>query len=311
MKRLIALFLFLLPAASAADTPNVITDIAPVHSLTARVMSGVGQPDLLLAPNVSPHEYALRPSDALNLEAADVVIWIGPELTPWLEQPVASLAAGAHKLTLSTVQGVETRQYRELSGDSAVHHEEHEAAEHDDHHDHAVGSLDPHMWLDPDNAILWLHTIAELLAEADPENAKTYQANAQQGAAELSATRDQIATALQGKITNRFLVYHDAYQYFEHRFGLQAWGAVAKGDAHAPGAGRISELRHAIADGRVDCLFTEPQYSASVVDVLAEGNDFRVATLDPLGATLDLGETLYPRMLAQLGNSIAACLSDE
>lgn len=312
MNRIAALLLLsLFPATAKAEPPNVVVDIAPIHSLTARVMSDVGQPELLLSPNVTPHQYALRPSDAAKLEAADIVFWVGADLTPWLRQPLATLSSGATVFTLSEVAGTEVRPYRSLHSTTAS--PDHSGADHADEHEdeHVAGSLDPHMWLDPDNAGIWLQAIATALAAADSENAARYLANAEQGRQEIAAVRDEISASLRGKSTDQFIVYHDAYQYFEHHFGLQAAGAVAEGDAYAPGAARIAAIRRQITDSHATCLLTEPQFSQSIVAALTEGHNIRVAVLDPLGAALRPGKTLYPEMLERLGNTMAACLPDE
>lgn len=148
------LCLAVLPGFAMADAPVVVTDIAPVHSLVARVMEGVGSPELLLPPTASPHDFALRPSDARKLNSADAVIWVGEALTPFLEDPIHDLATGAETLELLETEGWEKREY----GDHDDHanddhdHDDHAHGDHDhDHDDHADDHADEHAEDDHDH----------------------------------------------------------------------------------------------------------------------------------------------------------------
>ena len=117
-----------------ADVPKVTVDIAPVHSLVSSVMEGVGKPDLIMPAGASPHEYQLKPSNAKSLEDADVVFWIGEDLTPWLENGLESLAKNASKTSLLGVDGIELLSFRE-----GALFEAHDHGDHDDHDDHYDG----------------------------------------------------------------------------------------------------------------------------------------------------------------------------
>jgi zinc transport system substrate-binding protein len=119
-----------LPAA--AQTPNVVTDIAPVASLTAHVMGDLGTPRNLIKPGASPHDYALRPSDARALRDADVVFWIGGALTPWLEAPLETLSKNAEHVSLLNAEATKLIEPRDLGHD----HHDHGADKHDEHDDH-------------------------------------------------------------------------------------------------------------------------------------------------------------------------------
>jgi zinc transport system substrate-binding protein len=103
----------LMAGTAMADVPRVAVDIAPVHSLVARVMQGVGEPSLIVQPGASPHEYSLRPSEAAALQDADIVVWVGEDLTPWMAGAVGTLAAEADVTTLLEVDGVTLLDFRE------------------------------------------------------------------------------------------------------------------------------------------------------------------------------------------------------
>lgn len=386
---------------AASEAPRVVTDIAPIHSLVAKVMEGVGSPQMVVPAGVSPHHHAMRPSEAQMLSDADLVVWIGPSLTRWLEEPVEELAADAHHLTLMSLEGIELMSFREgaLFGahdhdhghghaeeakEEAHDHDDHdhdhaakevkaedhdhdhdhghdhgdhghkeevaakeedhdhdhdhdhahgddhgqkeEAAAHDDHdhdheahaekadahaghdhHDHA-GGMDPHIWLDPQNAMTFLAVIAEELAELDPEHAAIYRANAASGQAEIATVMAELTPQLEAVKNQPFLVLHDAYHYFEERFGIEASGAVSSFEADAPGARRVAELKAAMAEIGPRCAFTEPQLDTGFLELITEDLDVKIEVIDPLGADIATGPGHYPALLRAVGGALSGCL---
>lgn len=304
MRPLSAVFLFLSAHAVIADVPRVSADILPVHSLVARVMQGAGTPDLILSPGASPHGYAMKPSQAAALARADLVVWIGEDLTPWMQTPIQNLAGQAEVIELLAVEGTVVLPFREGALFEEGEHDL-EDGEHDHADDH--GSIDPHAWLDPVNAGLWMSVIAERLAAQDPENASLYTKNAAEGQAELIAVRNKIDGIIAPFRGTRFMVFHDAYHYFEARFGTEAAGALALGDATAPSPARLAEIKASVAERQVACVFAEPQFNTSLVDAVIEGTDVRIALLDPMGTELDAGPELYGRLLTQMAAAMVGC----
>jgi len=311
------LFAMCLGGAAWADAPRVATDIAPVQSLVARVMAGVGTPSVLIRAGVSPHGYALRPSDAAAVQEADAVFWIGPELAPWLGDALDTLAPDAVSVKLSDVPGVQMRAFRDgvtfaAPPDDHDHDHDHDHApdhgnDHDKDHGHDHSGTDPHAWLDPEHGKLWLATIADTLAALDPENAALYASNAAAGTAEIDAAQTAITARLAPYTDLRFVVFHDAYQYFEARFGLQATGAIAAGDAAGPGPARIAEIRQAVIDREVACVFSEPQFNQSLVGTVVDGTGARALVLDPLGGDIAPGPDFYTALLNDMADRFEEC----
>ena len=332
-----------------AETPQVAVDIAPLHSLVVRVMEGVGRPDLIVQPGASPHEYSLRPSEASALQNADLVFWIGPDLTPWLTETIETLAPDAAVTALLASEGTLKLELREDAlfeahdhgdhheGDShdadhdnhaekedhADHdHDDHDSEEaaHDDHghedhgddeaghagHDH--GAHDPHAWLSPQNAMTWLNVIAGQLSAADPENAGTYFENAAAGRGEIDALIGEVTAILDSARDGQFIVFHDAYQYFETDFGFPASGAISLSDASDPSPARIAEIQKRIADQGVDCVLAEPQFNPGLVATVLNGTRAQTGILDPLGSNLEPGSALYPQLIRNLSTALADCL---
>lgn len=312
----------LLPLSVQAETakaPNVVTDIAPVHSLVAQVMKGVGTPTQIMRPGASPHGYAMRPSEARALAAADLVIWVGHGLTPWLEKPVDNLGDKAVSLELMTVKGISKFEYRkqirigeEEHGKHDDHdhakHDDHGKAKHDDHHDHDHSGADPHAWMSPDNAMVWMTAIAEALAKADPANAATYRANAVEGNKAIAAAKAEAMAMLAPYGKARFVVLHDAYQYFEKSFGITSTGAVRPGDGQEASPARVAKLRAEVKERGITCAFSEPQFKETLVKNLFAGQGVKLARLDPLGSHIKPGADMYPALILDLATNISACL---
>lgn len=287
---------FLMTASPAlAEVPSVVTDIPPVHALVAQVMGDLGQPALLLARGADEHDFQLRPSQAGAVADAGLVVWIGPELTPWLESALETRAEGAAALTLLDAEGTARRDYGGEHGEA-----------HDEGHDH--GAEDPHAWLDPDNAQVWLGLIAAELGRLDPEHAAVYAANAAAAGKDLAMLDAEIAALLAPVKGKPIITYHDAFGYFAGHYGLDFIGSIALGDASSPGAARLVELRAEMAAGGVVCLFPEVQHDPALLEQLAEGTGVRIGgALDPVGSSLESGPGAYAALLRGLAATIAGC----
>ncbi|AKS46688.1 zinc transport system substrate-binding protein [Octadecabacter temperatus] len=319
----------LMGGTAFADAPSVAVDIAPVHSLVARVMDGVGTPDLIVQSGASPHEYSLRPSEASALQNADLVFWVGEDLSPWLEDAIENLAPDASVTELLEADETLKLEFREGAlfeahdhGDEDDHddhdedHDDHDE-DHDDHDDHAEadgheghnhGAHDPHAWLSPNNASAWLNVIAAQLSAADPENAGTYYANATAGRAEIEAMMAEVNATLEPVRGGKFVVFHDAYQYFETDFDFAASGAISIGDASDPSPARIAEVQARVAEEGIACVLSEPQFNAGLVATVLDGSEAKTGVIDPLGSELEVGADLYPQLISNIATVLSECL---
>jgi zinc transport system substrate-binding protein len=294
----LALLPFSLPL-QAAEPPKVLASIKPLHSLAATVMDGVAKPSLLLRATASAHTYTLRPSDARAIEQADVVFWIGPDYEAFMAKAVRGLPRKARVVTMSAAPDIALLPTRE----GGVWAEE-------DDHDHAHGDAehDMHLWLDPANAKAIARAMAATLAQADPANAERYQANAQTLAARLDTLDEDLRARLTPVAHKPFVVFHDAYQYLEERYGLTAAGSITVTPDRTPGPRRLSDLRRAIAERNAGCVFSEPQFTSALVGTVASGTHARTGVLDPLGATIPDGKDAYFAMMMALADSFVGCL---
>lgn len=344
----LSLTAILMGGVAFAEVPRVVADIAPVHSLVARVMDGVGTPDLIIQPGASPHEYSLRPSEAAALQDSNLVFWVGSDLTPWLTDTIGTLAPNAAVMELLEADATQTLEFRESAlfeahdhsdhddhddkdaghgdhddhddhnaDDHADHGDDHkDHDDHDDHHDkdaghdgHDHGAHDPHAWLSPQNAMAWLNVIAGQLSAADPENAGAYFANAAAGRSEIQALITKVNVTLDPVRNGQFVVFHDAYQYFEVDFDFPASGAISLSDASDPSPARVAEIQKRIAEQGIICVLAEPQYNSGLVTTVLDGTDAKTGILDPLGSGLEPGSDLYPQLILGLSTVLADCMS--
>jgi zinc transport system substrate-binding protein len=299
-------------SAAVAEAPRVVATIKPVYSLAAAVMGNIAKPYLLLKGGASPHSYSLRPSDARHLAHANLVLWIGDELEAFMEKPLHTLAGKATVIALHEAKGVHLLKTRKGGIWEAHHHDKAEHGHEKDHADndeHEHGEYDMHVWLDPHNAKAMVRAIAAALAKADPTHAGTYRRNATATIGRLDKLEAELDRTLSPLRSRPFIVFHDAYQYFEKRFHLTTAGSVTVNPQQAPGARRLSQLRRRIINAKVRCVFIEPQFPPRVVDTIIAGTPARKAVLDPLGAAIPAGPDAYFTLMRNLAGALRGCLA--
>jgi len=294
-------------AADGAPPPAVAVSIKPLHALAAAVMDGVAEPQLLVPGSASEHSYVLRPSQVRRLVGARLIIWIGPALETYLVKPIAAAGTHAAVLQASAVPGLLLLANREGG-----------AWESDDDHPHGgqaapggadLSEIDPHLWLDPQNAEILVDAIAAALTRIDPARAKVYAANAAREHQRLLLLDQDLQARLGAVRGIPYIVFHDAYQYLERRYHLAAVGSVTISPDRSPGASRLLELRRKMATARARCAFREPQFPPALLQTVIADSDVRVGVLDPLGAELPAGPDAYEVLLRNLAASLVKCLA--
>lgn len=309
LKKMLGLSLFL-PLVALAG-PKIVASIKPVHSLVAGVMREVGEPRLLVLGGASPHEYSLRPSDARAISEADIVFWIGPELESFMVKPLQNAKGRVRSVALLDAPGVAVLPLREGGAwEPHQHHPTEPVGHHSDHdHDHESGR-DVHIWLDPVNAVAMARRIVAVLGDADSAHRADYERNGAALIERLNQLDQQLAGDLAPIKDRPFIVFHDAYQYFERRYGLSAVGSVVLNPEQQPGAKRVTEIQARIRDLGVRCVFGEPQFQPALVETAIAGSGARSGVLDPEGgAELQAGPEAYFELLRRLADSLRTCLS--
>ncbi len=327
---ILSILSFLTIFAPANAEIKVVTSIKPIHSLASYLMDGVAKPDLIVDGYASPHGFALKPTHAKMLQEADLIFWVGEDLENFLEKPLKSIAKKAEKIELMEIKGLTKLKFRERNifeehdhghkegdhDDHAKKEDDHDEHGHDDEHKedghdehghegHAHGEHDPHIWLDPMNAKVILSEMAEHLIENDQKNEAKYKANLKKAHKDL----DNLTKKVKSELNKDFksIVFHDAYQYFEKRFGINILGAFTVNTDVMPGAEQLAEIREVIEHDKVSCIFSEPQFNPDIIKAVAKDTNVATGVIDPLGATLDPGKDLYFDLIGNMSKSFKGC----
>ncbi len=283
----------------ASAVPRVVVSIAPVHSLVVGVMDGVAEPVLLVRGNSSPHGYRLKPSQVRSLQRADLIIWVGESVEGFLQRPLANYDESKTIVELMNVKAMHLISAREGGGWPAAKEEGH-------HHNYA--QIDGHLWLDPQNAKVIVKQVVATLSKLDSTRAAIYTDNGQRMQQALTELDQLLKQTLAAVSHTPYLVFHDAYQYFEQRYGLASLAAVISAAEHKPGAKRISRVRELAKTEQVHCVFSEPQLPSKLISIITEGSNLKSATLDPMGMGLKPGQSLYFDLMKKLGQDLLGCL---
>ena len=295
------------PLTAKADI-KVVTTIKPLHSLISNVMDGVGEPSLIIEGSTSPHSFVLKPSHAKMIEAADIIFWIGEDIETFMEKPLDSIAKNAKKISFMELNSIDKLKFREsniFDHDDHGHGEDKDHDDHSGHEGHHHGEYDAHIWLDPENSKEMLHEIAHELSDLDPQNADKYNKNAD----DTILAIDDMISNLSKNINNnaKFIVFHDAYQYFEKRFGVSTAGALTLNTDVLPGAKQISDIQEVIVEQNIQCIFSEPQFNPKIIETIAEDTGIKTGVLDPLGSIFDANKQQYFKLIQDLGDKLKDC----
>ena len=295
-------------------------------------MEGVGEPDLIIDGVASPHNFQIKPSHAKMLQKADLVIWVGEDLESFLPSALKSIPKNAVVFELLDQSGLKKLKFREKNifeghDDHDEHgHDEHAKKEddhddhddeehakkeddHDDHghdeHGHAHGEYDPHIWLDPSNAKVIVKKITNQLSKIDKDNSSLYKANSKKLLKDLDGLIKEVKNEINKDAS--FVVFHDAYQYFEKRFGINVIGALTVNPDVMPGAEQLSEIREVIEHEKAKCIFSEPQFNPNIINSIASDTGVKTGVLDPLGANINKGKGMYFQLIKDMSSSLKDC----
>jgi zinc transport system substrate-binding protein len=272
------------------DKLQLLASIKPLALIAQEVAGDRVQVSTLLPVTASPHDYPLKMSDHRQLRAADLVLWIGPEMESFLARSLQTLPS----TKLITAYDIEDLHWPEES--DSEHHE----------HEHNHAGKDPHLWLDPRNAALIAELLAQRLGLLQPESAAYFADNAMNFKQTLKRLDEQLEQQLTPVKNVGFAVYHEGYGHFVGRFGLHQVGYFTDTPERRPGAKHLLELRKVLAQEGV-CLFMEPYYQAQSMKEMAESLNLHIGLLDPIG---DQKVSSYQQLLTQMGQNFLACLAN-
>jgi|UniRef100_A6VUC4 zinc transport system substrate-binding protein len=311
----------------ALAKPVIVTSIKPVSMVVAAIAGDKADIEQIVSSTASPHDFAMRPSDLKKIINADTVVWVGESLERFLEKPLENAGKEESSIEWLALDGMALHNF------AKEHHhdedeEDHDHEGHDDHdhegHDHHVADgnheehegheghhhdgVDPHVWLSPDNVKVLAKAVTARLVSLDSANAGYYQDNLAAFEKGLSAKDAEIRKALNKVSKVPYIVFHDGYSYFEQHYGLSHAGEITVSPERKPGAKKVAEIRHEIQENKVQCVFSEPQFSPAIVKTLLEGSDVKTAPLDPLGSKVKMGTNAYFSFLDNLSGQFLSCL---
>ncbi|MYD44959.1 MAG: hypothetical protein F4W92_01200 [Gammaproteobacteria bacterium] len=297
--------------SSVADEDlQVVTSIKPLHSIVSAVMSGVGEPELIIPGFQSPHTHTLRPSNMRTLQNANVVFLIDESCEASMGNATRSLDEDIKVIQLMKADDIELVRWADDSHQES-HDDNDEEPEVESHRD--LSMFDHHIWLDPLNAIVMAREVARVLSEQFEEHAEVFSNNADNFITKVEDLIERLTENYDAATVSLkpFIVYHDGYQSFEHRFGLDGLTRSFLKGEYTPGAKHLRDLQKQIKDLKIECVFTEPQFDDDFVDSLEDRANLKIRILDPLGATLDAGPDMYIELLENLSTSIIDCLTED
>ena len=312
----------------ASETKGVVSTIQPINSLVNAVIGNTGKTISLIPAKASPHEYKLKPSDTKKLQNANIIFFVSDHLETSLTKVFKNLPknikiinlmedAGIKHLAIRDNEAWERHDHHHRHGDHDDYdkhvkkdddhdHDKH-SKKHDDHDDHEKED-DVHIWLSPDNAVKIIKKINKELSLFFPENAKTYNQNANQMIKKINQLKVELKKELLGIKDEPFIVFHDAYQYFETSFDLNAVGSVALEGDIASSPKQISFIKDKIVKLKASCVFQEPQFDSRLVQIVVESTNAQIGILDPLGVNIKSGENFYLQLLKNMAKSLKDCL---
>jgi zinc transport system substrate-binding protein len=297
---------FGLQSAGAVATPKVVVSIPPIHSLVSSVMQGVGKPYLLIPGGQSPHANSLKPSALRELSRADLVVWVSPDFEISLRKAI-TLQQNTQLITLVDIPQMHVLSAR-LSGFRDTGHDNHQPAHLPFIERKNDTFPDFHLWLSPENAIEIVRAVGNTLREIDAENSLNYQRNTHQLIEKIQNTRIILKETLLSVKAEPYLVFHDAYSYFEQAFDLDPVGAVTSSPEKKPGLKTLLAIKQYINERDIKCIFHEPQFEPRLVTRIAEETGIRTGELDPIGAEIVPGPDLWFELMYSLRDNLLRCI---
>lgn len=282
-------------ATAAAATPHVVTTIRPLQLIVSAITDGVSEPDLLIPPEASYHHFTLRPSSMRSLTGASMVIWIGPELETWLSDVIWQLPQRVDVITVTELEGIRTLPLVDnavISGDA-----------------HHAGRIDPHLWLDQDNARVVARAVTEELTELDQTNAHRYRDNLVRFEAAVTSAHELQAARLAPLADRDYVIYHNALQYFERQHGLSPSLVFVQDDEIQPGIRQLLTVQQALAGQSPACLMLDSTANVDVIRTILDGRDLPQIPVDTVGEQVEPGPGGYVALLDSITTSYAQCLS--
>lgn len=306
IKKIIFSLIFGFITLSETSQAKIITSVKPIGFISAAISDNVTETEILLPDGASSHSYSLKPADLVNLKSAELVVWIGQDMEVFLANMLKRVDPNK-QIELTQLDPI----IHLLQQGHAHEHEENEELAHNHHDHHDSGKFNEHIWLSPQIAKEIAIVIHSRLIKRYPEKKIQLDQNLRNFVKNLSETEQIIAKELKSVQNSGYFVFHDAYGYFEEQFQLNHLGSFTINPSVQPGLKRIYEIQKELKAKQAICVFTEPQFSPSIVAKLVDNTNVKVGTLDPLGMDIPLSKNSYNQFLYSLAQQFLACLAEK
>lgn len=261
------------PSAVADGKVLVVASIEPLADFVRQVGGEHVRVVALVAAGASPHTYEPTPSQVAQVEKADLLVLNGVGLEFWADK-LARGTGNADLVVVDTSAGVEIL-------DDGGHDEGPAAGE----EEHGLAG-NPHIWLDPLNAIVQVQHVRDALIRVDPAHGDDYRANAERYISQLRALDEEIAREVATWRHREFIGFHAAWVYFASRYGLVQVAAIEESPGREPSAADVARIVETARRLGAKAVFAEPQFSPKAAETIAAESGADVLFLDPLGSSL-------------------------
>ena len=286
--------ILLYPTQLNADTPDVLVTLKPLHSLVSALMLDIGEPGLLLDNLQSPHDYSMKPSDRRRINQADIIIYASADIESFIPAIQNSLPQQKF-IKLTNIPGLKLLETRAFDSHAQQHN----------HH------IDGHIWLSIDNAIIISQYLSNEFIKQDPLNSERYRTNSNKQISKLRQLKKDIQQQVLPLRNQAFLMFHDAFQYFENEFQLSSGMFVTTSPDHKPGIRHILKLKQKIQQQNIRCIFYEPPHIPKIIQTLTEGSKIQLIPLEPLGIKYEMGNEQYFKLLSDISYNLYNCLKQD
>tara|TARA_B110000196_G_scaffold319516_1_gene337791 strand:- start:200 stop:1063 length:864 start_codon:yes stop_codon:yes gene_type:complete len=272
----------ILASSLASAQVSIVTTIRPLQLIAESIVGESDTVTSIVGRQDSPHQFVLTPSDRLAIASADLLIWTGPELEVYLEGFFNNESRSGSIITV-------------LENPILTIHKIND-------------EIDAHFWLNPDNGIALADEIKDRLIEIDRARAVQYQSRFESFVAKIQGTNRDLTERFSTS-HNNYLVYHNAYQYFERQFGLQHSVALLADPETQPGIQHILRTQELVKKSMSNCLLVEPDSNMELVTTLTDGMDIRTVSVDHLGYDVLSSDNPYRQLLLNVAESFDSCIN--
>ena len=268
-------------ADAASKRLTIVASINPIYQIILEITENKSNNVLIMNSSSSEHDYQLKKNDVEAVQKADLIFYVSADLEKKFPRLIASQNKQAQSFELVKINNIKLLQLR---SDAA--------------------KIDPHIWLDPENALKIAEFVTQKISTIDKKNSQQYQKNLARFEKKISATEESIKVQL-SKINDRgYVIYHDGYQYFEKYFSLTPLQIMTSGHSRELTVSRLKEFDDLVKHARVKCIFGDKQDEKNTALKLAQNYQIKFSTLDLIGQ-----KDSYFDLLLKISNTMAGCLN--